>query len=126
MLVGPNASGKTIFLDVVAFLGEFVSKGPLEAIDNRTKNFHDLMWWREGDGFELAIEAAIPEGLRSLLREPKCNTVRYEIALHLDKQSQEISIQAEKVLLKTPSPAKARQKSRTWWCSRRTGTNMRP
>lgn len=28
VLVGPNASGKTTFLDVVAFLGDLVSGGP--------------------------------------------------------------------------------------------------
>ena len=32
VLVGPNASGKTTFLDVVSFLGDFISEGPLVAI----------------------------------------------------------------------------------------------
>ena len=36
VLVGPNASGKTTFLDVVAFLGRMVSDGLEEAIDERT------------------------------------------------------------------------------------------
>jgi hypothetical protein len=35
-----------------------------------------------------------------LLRDPECETVRYEIALRFDQDSQEISIRAEKVLLK--------------------------
>jgi len=104
VLVGPNASGKTTFLDVVSFLGDLVSKGPLEAIGKRTKNFHDLLWWRTGDGFELAVEAAIPEKMRPLLRDPECETVRYEIALQFDEKSQEIFIRSEKVLLKTPAP----------------------
>jgi predicted ATPase len=102
VLVGPNASGKSTFLDVVAFLGEVVSKGPQSAIHSRTKNFHDLIWWRTGNGFELAVEAAIPEQLRSMLRDPGNKTVRYEIALQLDEASQEIVIQTERVLLKTP------------------------
>jgi predicted ATPase len=104
ILVGPNASGKTTFLDVVAFLGELVSNGPLAAINSRTRNFQDMFWWRTGDGFELAVEAAIPERLRSMLREPNSETVRYEIALKFDESSQEILIQTEKVLLKTPAP----------------------
>jgi predicted ATPase len=102
VLVGPNASGKTTFLDVVSFLGDLVSDGPLAAIGKRTKNFQDLLWWRTGEGFELAIEAAIPEKMRTLLRDPECETVRYEVALQLDQDSQEISIRAEKVLLKKP------------------------
>lgn len=104
IMVGPNASGKTTFLDVIAFLGELVSYGPLAAISSRTKTFHDMLWWRKGDGFELAVEAAIPEKLRPLLRDTNSSTVRYEIALHFDEKSQEIIIKAEKVLLKTADP----------------------
>ncbi|MBI4777156.1 MAG: ATP-binding protein [Deltaproteobacteria bacterium] len=104
VLVGPNAGGKTTFLDVVSFLGEFVSNGPLAAISARTSNFDDLLWWRTGDGFELAVEAAIPERLKTLLRDPACETVRYEIALQFDRPSREILIQAEKVLLKSEVP----------------------
>lgn len=101
ILVGPNASGKTTFLDVVAFLSDLVSQGPLAAINSRTSNFQDLLWWRTGEGFELAIEAAIPERLRPILREPDSETVRYEIALRFDESSQEIFIQSERVFLKT-------------------------
>jgi predicted ATPase len=112
VLVGPNASGKTTFLDVVSFLGDLVSEGPLEAIGKRTKNFQDLLWWRIGEGFELAVEASIPKNMRELLRDPECETVRYEVALHLDQDSQEISIRAEKVLLKKPySEPAIRQRS---------------
>ncbi len=100
VLVGPNASGKTTFLDVISFLGDLVSAGPLAAINKRTKNFQDLLWWRKGEGFELAIEAAIPEDMKELLREPESQTVRYEVALQFDQNSQEISIRAEKVILK--------------------------
>lgn len=104
VLVGPNASGKSTFLDVVSFLGDLVSDGPLAAIHKRTKNFQDLLWWRSGEGFELAVEAAIPEKMRSLLRDPKCETIRYEVALQLDENRQEIFIRSEKVLLKNPDP----------------------
>ena len=112
VLVGPNASGKTTFLDVVSFLGDFVSEGPLAAIGKRTKNFYDLLWWRSGEGFELAVEAGIPENMKKLLHDPEYENVRYEVALKYDQGSQEISIQTEKVLLKkrNPEPA-ARQRS---------------
>ncbi len=99
-LVGPNASGKTTFLDVVYFLGDLVSEGPLAAIGKRTKNFQDLLWWGTGEGFEPAVEAAIPEKMRKLLHNPGYETVRYEVALKLDQDSHEISIRTEKVLLK--------------------------
>jgi predicted ATPase len=104
VLAGPNAGGKTTFLDVVFFLGDLVSKGPAAAIHTRTGNFHDLLWRGTGNGFELAVEAAIPENIRPLLRDPECETVRYEIALQFDEKSREILIRSEKVLLKTPAP----------------------
>ncbi len=100
VLVGPNASGKTTFLDVVAFLGRLVSDGPMAAIQERTGNFDDLCWRKTGDGFELAVEAAIPKRLKQLLRDPDSKIVRYEIALQFDKSRQEINIQTEKVFLK--------------------------
>jgi hypothetical protein len=82
------------------------------AVGKRTDDFQDLLWQRQGDGFELAVEAAIPKDLRVSLREPACETIRYEIALQLDPNSGKISIRAEKILLKTaPNPPAACQQS---------------
>lgn len=100
VLVGPNASGKTTFLDVIAFLGQLVSNGLDAAIDERTQNFEDLVWGRSGRRFELALEARIPEDRRHLLANPKYDTVRYEVAVGLDDETDETTILAEKVLLK--------------------------
>jgi len=98
--VGPNASGKTTFLDVIAFLGRLVSDGLDDAIRERTQNFKDLVWGREGNGFELAIEVAIPEDCRSKLGDKDFNFIRYEIALEIDKESGENVIKNEKVVIK--------------------------
>ncbi len=43
VLVGPNASGKTTFLDIIAFLGDLVTGGLEQAIGDRTRNFQDLV-----------------------------------------------------------------------------------
>ncbi len=93
VLVGPNASGKTTFLDVIAFLGRLVSDGPDAAIEERTQNFYDLVWRGEGTKFELAIEAAIPEPLR----RAKFVTVRYEVAIGIDPETQELGLDDETV-----------------------------
>lgn len=105
VLVGPNASGKTTFLDVVAFLGSLVSNGLETAVGERTKNFQDLVWERTGSEFELAIEAAIPDERRDLLRDKgkDFDTVRYEVSFGIDANTHEIVIQTEKVLLKKSS-----------------------
>jgi len=103
VLVGPNASGKTTFLDVVAFLGSLVSNGLETAVGERTKNFQDLLWQRSGSEFELAIEAAIPEERRSLLRDKEFDTVRYEVSFGIEGKTDEVVILTEKVLLKKSS-----------------------
>src|SRR5213594_2309193 len=77
VLVGPNASGKTTFLDVISFLGQLVDQGLESALSDRAQNFVDLLWKRQGSKFELAVEAAIPEERRSLLTD-KYQFIRYE------------------------------------------------
>ncbi len=99
VLVGPNASGKTTFLDVVAFLGRLVSDGLEAAISERTQNFRDLIWGREGRSFELAIELSIPGELRDKLPNKEVDTIRYEIAFCIDDGNDEYIINIEKVLL---------------------------
>jgi predicted ATPase len=99
VLVGPNASGKTTFLDVPALLGRLVSDGLEAAIGERTQNFTDLTWRRGGRSFELALEALIPEEQRQRLEDPVYDTVRYEVRIGVSP-AEEVSLLAEKVTLK--------------------------
>jgi len=99
VLVGPNASGKTTFLDVIAFLGRMVSDGPEAAIAERTSNFRDMVFGRNGGLFELAIEAAVPEERKVKLKK-KFDTIRYELRIGLDIDTNEVGIQVEKAWLK--------------------------
>ncbi len=78
VLVGPNGSGKTTFLDVVAFLGDLVSQGLELALDRRGGDFRDLVWGRSDSYLQLAIEAPIPEELQRTLEKPQA-VIRYEI-----------------------------------------------
>lgn len=101
VLVGPNASGKTTFLDVVSFLGHLISDGLEAAVFERTSNFHDLVWQRGDDPFELAIEAGIPKRLRKRLPDHRWDTIRYEVKIGSDPNTRETAILEESVLLKT-------------------------
>ena len=110
VLVGPNASGKSTFLDVIGLLGDLVTGGVEKVQDNRSANFRDLVWGREGTSFELAIEAEIPEGLqlaikaeipeglRGELSRP-ASLVRYEVGLELDEKKNSARICHEQVSL---------------------------
>lgn len=62
VLVGPNASGKSTFLDVPSFLGDLVRAGLEDAIHGgrdiplRASDPQHLSWLRSGKPVELAIE----------------------------------------------------------------------
>ncbi len=102
-LIGPNASGKSTYLDVVRFLGDMVQPGGLEAaIDRRTQNWHDLVWMDEGDHFEFAVEARIPEEKRKALENPQWNRCRYEVRI-AETAPSEVGIEEETLLLKPAS-----------------------
>jgi len=103
VLVGPNASGKTTFLDVIAFLGRMVSDGLDAAIGERTTNFTDLLWGREGTGFELALEADIDEA-RIAEFNGKFDVIRYEIAIGIHPETHEVGILQERAVLKKRIP----------------------
>jgi predicted ATPase len=100
VLVGPNASGKTTFLDVISFLGSLVENGLEKTILERSKNFVDLLFGRQGTDFELAIECKIPDDRRELLKENRFDTIRYEVAIGHEKVSGVFGIIAERLILK--------------------------
>ncbi|MBE7560564.1 AAA family ATPase [bacterium] len=100
VLVGPNGSGKSTFLDVVGFLSDLVNHGPEKAVGFRTEDYHDLVWGRAGERWELALELEIPAARRALLDGQAFDRVRYEAALGLDAATGALAILAEKVLLK--------------------------
>lgn len=104
VLVGPNASGKTTFLDVIAFLGRMISDGLEVAVDERTRNFQDLLWARQGENFQLAVELAIPEELRKRFNAQAFDTLRYEVDIELNKETETLGFRAETLLLKVSKP----------------------
>lgn len=109
-LVGSNASGKTTFLDVIGLLGDLVrNRGDVvETIQKRSSNFEELVWMGQGDSFQLAVEAEIPEAIRKVMAEDKqrFSRARYEVQLGLETGKNEIGLDFETLWLKEPVPEK--------------------
>ena len=87
VLVGPNGSGKTSFVDVLGFLSRFMADGLDAAISERTSNFYDLVWGRQGSRFELAVEGVLPEARVDWSEDFVSNGIRYEAAFGLDSST---------------------------------------
>ncbi|MDW8026995.1 MAG: AAA family ATPase [Armatimonadota bacterium] len=65
ILVGPNASGKSTFLDVPVFLKDVLEHGVEAAVLARANSLRELTWKQQATTFELALELTIPSHLRS-------------------------------------------------------------
>lgn len=104
-LVGPNASGKTTFLDVIAFLGDMVrNRGDIrETVLARSVGFEKLLWLGRGREFQLAVEAPIPEVVRSRMSDDKQKymAIRYEAQIGMDPVTNEIGLDNETLWLKS-------------------------
>lgn len=111
VLVGPNASGKTTFLDVLGFLSDLVSEGLEVALSERTSNPEELLFRRKGDRLELAIEARIPDMLRELTAKPDLDTVRYHVSIGFDETQYQFELKSETLLLKNAKVLKPVQRS---------------
>ena len=112
-LVGPNGSGKTTFLDVIAFLSDLVrNRGDVkETVQERSVTFEKLLWMGEGSNFQLAVEAEIPDPVKHTMAEDKRHfpRVRYEIEVALD-DANEVGIEHETLWLTDAANGHSAQK----------------
>ena len=102
-LVGPNASGKTTYLDLLGFLSDLMRfRGDvIETVGIRSADFSKLLWKGEGSSFQIAAEARIPDEIKSRMEKSKqrYQKVRYEIEVGLDEASNEIGLNHETLWL---------------------------
>lgn len=104
ILVGPNESGKSTFLDIFALLKDVFDYGPSPAIRKRCSQFRELVWNQERDVFEIAVEFKIPPGLNK-----EFDLARYEISM-AKKESEGIIIDNENLWLVEKDTEKRKRK----------------
>ena len=104
VLVGPNASGKSTFLDVVGLVRDILTMGLEDAIlaregtiesIGRARRVEELIFNQIADQFELAIELEIPNELRKSKTHDRYQIARYEIAIGKDPENGELTIASE-------------------------------
>lgn len=103
ILIGPNGSGKTTFLDVPSLLAHLVQAGLEAAIGGddrlsiplRATDARQLLWKQQGHLFELAVELPIPANLPRGNGAAAQQVCRYELAIDTDA----VGIAAENLFL---------------------------
>lgn len=109
ILVGPNASGKTTFLDVIAFIRDLINEGLDDAVQKRANSLDELLWKGEGNEFELAVEVKIPQKLQKN-GGGRYSTCRYEVVIGR-KENKEIAILSETLWLIKEGDSKSKSMS---------------
>ncbi|MFS8084874.1 MAG: methylation-associated defense system AAA family ATPase MAD3 [Acidobacteriota bacterium] len=98
-LVGPNGSGKTTFLDVIALLGDLTrNRGDvIETLQARSTTFEKLLWMGKGRSFQIAVEAEIPATVKQALapNREQYDLIRYEVEIGLEPGTNEMGIDQE-------------------------------
>jgi predicted ATPase len=110
-LVGPNASGKTTFLDVIGFLSDLMlQRGEITpVVQKRSATFEKLVWMGKGNAFQLAVEAQIPNTVRSAMSDTLTGFDRVRYELEVGVLVGEVGINHEILWLVKHTPTKSRQ-----------------
>ncbi len=90
ILIGPNASGKSTWLDILGFLQDALEQDVEYAVRRRARTLQELVWRQEdpATGFELAVELDIPERLRATESNGQAFAgLRYELGVGVDPEA---------------------------------------
>ncbi|MCF7788369.1 MAG: AAA family ATPase [Prosthecobacter sp.] len=118
IITGPNGSGKSTFLEVPQVMAAFAAGGLEDVWDKtRTRSMGEILFQGKGTYFDLAVEARIPDAVRSLHINGKSSAyshVRYEVRLGLGEEKDdpldwEPRILAENLWLFSPNGDAAAQ-----------------
>ena len=104
VLIGPNASGKTTFLDVVSFLGRLVADGVEQPLPNAPRTSSIYSGTETAAGSSWRLRTVCPDVVRGALPFPEATeAIRYEVTIGIvpDSPTEEVGILNERVFLKS-------------------------
>jgi len=78
VLVGPNASGKSTFLDAIDFVRDCLLHGPRKAVEQRVPEYRDLTWMRQGGVIIIILEFCIGQDTENA----KLRNIYYYLSIH--------------------------------------------
>ncbi|CUU10409.1 Predicted ATPase [Armatimonadetes bacterium GBS] len=99
ILVGPNASGKSSFLDVLVFLQDMLRNGVERAVRKRARTVRELTWQMQSDYFEVAVEFSLPEAIHRASSTPGHEAIRYEARVGVDTPRGGVTLLVENLWL---------------------------
>ena len=82
VLVGPNASGKSTFLEAIEFVKDCLEYGPRKTVELRVPEYRDLTFMRRGGNIE--IELYLDMG--KIVPSQRDNLLLYRLAIREDNQ----------------------------------------
>lgn len=93
-LVGPNAAGKSTFLDALDFVRDCLDQSPTAAVERRAREFDDLTFMRSGGRLQIALWLAF---------EPDAPLLQYRLVVGHD-QDLGITVDEEELVRGAPAP----------------------
>jgi predicted ATPase len=103
VLVGPNSSGKSTFLDAIEFVRSCLESGPLKAVEERVPEFRDLTYMRKGGPIEIELWLDLSASLPA-----RKDLLHYRIAI-VDDEQLGVKVQDEALERQPRTKAKARR-----------------
>lgn len=82
VLVGPNGSGKTTFLDVFAFMANLLNFGIDQAVHLRANSFNELTFQNTNEPISFAFEATIPSSIELNENLKRFDSFRYQLMIY--------------------------------------------
>ena len=84
-------------MDALAFVRTLTAEYLNPAISERTENFHDLVWGREGNRLGLSLEVTAPSESAIDGNGGAARFARYEVAIRADVAEEVVQIEKEKI-----------------------------